>query len=228
MLGLPGFGNRHVAVRQEINPLDKSTIFSIYPKEIIERKWTIEPGYFHIPPGTYEKPAVLVVGTSSWWKEIPEEDQLLEIPVSSISVANSVVKDYCNGLLACDMAGSMPGIFFIPGEISVEKLKKEYKKDLDLALQRQRSWYMELVKLSDALWARSNGNPLTISDDARLAARELGFSNKEWLQDFQNMELVRCVACGAMRNPMYPICRECKTVVDQDTFKKLGIKFAEQ
>ena len=214
-------------IRAPINPLDKSTVVSILPKLIDETKHTIQPGRFIIPPGSYDKPALLVVGSSSWWKETDEGQPMLEIPHSSIQIADSIVKDYCNGILACNMGDTMPGLFYVPGNYDVEKLKKEYKKELDDALLRQRNWYSELVKLGDVLWARSNGNPLTISEDMRLAANELNLTNKEWLRDVQIMELVRCKACGSLKNPAYPICPTCKAIDNPELAKKLGLTFAQ-
>ena len=213
-------------IRAPINLLDKSTVVSILPKLIDETKHTIQPGRFIIPPGSYDKPALLVVGSSSWWKETDEGQPMLEIPHSSIQIADSIVKDYCNGILACNMGDTMPGLFYVPGNYDVEKLKKEYKKELDDALLRQRNWYSELVKLGDILWARSNGNPLTISEDMRLAANELNLTNKEWLRDVQIMELVRCKACGSLKNPAYPICPTCKAIDNPELAKKLGLVFA--
>ena len=213
-------------IRAPINPLDKSTVVSILPKLIDETKHTIQPGRFIIPPGSYDKPALLVVGSSSWWKETDEGQPMLEIPHSSIQIADSIVKDYCNGILACNMGDTMPGLFYVPGNYDIEKLKKEYKKELDEALVRQRNWYSELVKLGDILWARSNGNPLTISEDMRLAANELNLTNKEWLRDVQIMELVRCKACGSLKNPAYPICPTCKAIDNPELAKKLGLVFA--
>lgn len=213
-------------VRAPVNPLDKSTIVSIYPKEIVETKPTIQPGIFTLLPGSYEKPSILVVGTSSWWKELDETQPMLEIPVSSIQIADSVVRDYTNGLLACNMGDCMPGLFYVPGEHTVDVIKKSFKHILDKINASQRNWFLALVRIADALWSRTNGNPLSISDDMRLAARELGLNNKEWLRDFQNVELVRCVACGALRNPLYPVCQTCHAIVDTEVAKKLDLKFA--
>lgn len=214
-------------IRAPVNPLDKSTVVSIFPKHIIERKCTIQPGVFEIPAGSYEKPAILVVGPSSWWKEIDENQPLLEIPHSSIVVADSIVRDYCNGLLACDMGDNMPGMFFVPGQHSVESIRKEHKDKLDAAQQRQNNWYAALARMGDALWSRSNGNPLAISDDMKLAARSLNLINKEWLKDSQTMELVRCNACGHLKNPLYPICSNCKAISDPVKAKELGLVFAQ-
>lgn len=216
-----------MTIRAPVNPLDKSTVVSIYPKEIDEVKHTIQPGRFIVPPGSYDKPSILVVGPSSWWKEVDEHQPLLEIPVSSIQIADSIIKDYCNGLLACDMANSMPGIFYIPGDLKVIDLVKSYKHELDKALVRQRNWYSQLIKFADALWARSNGNPLTISDDMRLAAKELNLQTKDWMKDFQMVDMVRCIACGSLRNPMFPVCPTCKAISDPIKAKELGLEFVK-
>jgi hypothetical protein len=214
-------------IRAPVNPLDKSTVVSILPKYISERKATIQPGVFEIKPGTYENPAILVVGTSSWWREVDEGQPLLEIPVSSIQVADSIVRDYCNGLLACNMSDQMPGLFYIPGEFDVIRLKKDHSALLTKAQQTQKKWFMELIKIADILWSRSNGNPLSISDDARLACKELNITQKPWLGDLQTAELVRCVACGSLRNQMFPVCQTCHAVVDKKRAEELGLTFAK-
>jgi hypothetical protein len=211
------------------NPLDKCTVISIFPKPIREVKHTISPGMFEIQPGSYEKPAHLVVGTSSWWREVDDEQPLLEIPCSSIQVAESIVRDYCNGIVACNMGDKMPGLFYIMGEHSdMKALKKDYFTEFEKANTNQRNWYVALVRLADGLWARSNGNPLVISDEMRLAANELGYKDKTWNKDSLQLTLVNCVACGALRNPEFPICGSCHMIVDLEKAKALGIVAAPQ
>ncbi|SRR6266567_1218544 len=212
-------------IRAQKNPMDRCTIVSIFPKEIDEIKFTIEPGKFHIPSGSLEKPSTLIVGSSSWWKDIDIDQPMLEIPVSSIQVADSIVKDYCNGMLACNMADSMPGLFFVLGEHTSMEITMKYKTKLNETNEKQNNWYKILVKLADSLWARSNGNPLVISDEMRLAARSLNLNDKLWLKDFQITELVRCRFCGGMRNAEYPICPTCKAIEPEHKLAK-EIKFA--
>lgn len=226
-LGFPGMAdvNRRT-VRAPINPMDKSTVVSIYPKKIIEEKPTIQPGRFAIAAGSYENPSILVIGSSSWWREIDEQQPLLEIPVSSVQVAQSIVVDYCNGLLACNMSDKMPGLFVVPGEQTVDKIKKDFKALLDKANENQIRWYKELVMIADTLWSRTNGNPLAISDDMRLAAQELKIQDKPWMQDFSTVTLTNCPACGQLRNNTFPVCANCKTILDKDKFDKLGLKMA--
>ena len=214
-------------IRAPINPMDKSTVVSILPKRIEERKVTIQPGLFIIEPGTFENPAVLIVGPSSWWREVDIDQPLLEIPVSSIQIADSVVKDYCNGILACDMDSRMPGLFYIPGENDSKSVLKNHMPLLMKARENQRRWFHELVRIADILWSRSNGNPLSISDDARLACKELNITQKPWLGDLQTSELVRCKACGSLRNPQFPVCQTCKAVSDPELAKSLNLTFAQ-
>jgi hypothetical protein len=223
-LGFPGLAEiTRRTVRAPINPLDRSTIVSIFPKKIDEVKPTIQPYRYTINPGTYDKPSLLVVQPASWWRELEPEQPLLEIPVSSVQLADSIVKDWASGLLGCNMNDAMPGVFYIPGEVGIDRLKKEYKNLLDDASTKQKNWYLALVKMGDMLWARTNGNPLTISDDMKLAAQELQLKEKPWIKDFSTMELTNCPACGALRNPLFPVCGNCKTVIDKDKFKTLGL-----
>jgi hypothetical protein len=227
-VGLPGFDLKRMTIRANINPLDVSTIVSIYPKKITEVKPTIQPGVFIIPPGTYDKPSLVHIGPSSWWKETDDGQPLLEIPHSSVTVAHSVVRDWLVGILGCDMDSMMPGLFYVPGKVTLDDFKKnaDYKALFEQANARQRAWFAELVKIADSLWARTNGNPLSISDDMKLAARELSLPDKPWIKDFQNIQMVNCKACGSLKNPQYPVCPNCKAIDDPKRATELGIKFA--
>lgn len=212
--------------RAPVNPLDKATVFSIYPIPIHEKKITLQPNSFDIPAGSYKKPANLVVGPSSWWRELSLEEPLLEIPVSAILIAESIVRDYCNGLIECDMNENMPGLFFMPGDITVETLQAMHKPILDRAAEKQKNWYLKLVEQADTLWARTQGNPLSVSNDMRMAATELGLT-KDWMKNFTQMSLVKCKACGHMNNDSVIVCPNCKVILDEPRFKMLGLSFAK-
>lgn len=214
-------------IRSPKNPMDKSTVVSIYPKAIHELKPTIQPGVFDIPAGSVAKPSILVVGSSSWWKETDENQPLLEIPNNSVQVANSIVKDYCIGLLGCNLNDVMPGLFWVPGEFDLAGIKKDHNDLLIRAAANQKRYWEQLIKMADIMWARTGGSPLGVSDDMRLAARELNLTNKDWMKDFSAFEQVRCIACGALRNPSYPVCQTCKAVADPAKAKELNLHFAQ-
>jgi len=198
--------------RRTKNPLDKATIVSVFPKSIQERKHTIEPGIFQIPAGTLENPGLLVIGSSSWWKHFDENQPNLEIQVSSIEVAEAVIRDYSIATFGCDMENSRPGLFFIPGDINVLEVKTKYKDALKDAYDKQHNWFGFLLGAAESLWARSGNNPLCISDEMRLAAIELGKKDRPWLLDFNKIQLVACVACGNLKNPAFPVCGQCKAI----------------
>lgn len=221
------FAQPRSMIRTVRNPLDKATIVSIYPKEIDEKKETLFPGRWKIPAGRFSNPSVTIVGTSSWWRDIDLEQPLLEIPVSAVQIAQSIIVDYCNGFLGCNMADLMPGLFFIPGEFTLEQVKKDYSMEITKAKFKQDAWFAVLIRLANSLWARSNGNPLVIWDEMRMAARELGKEDVPWLRMDVQMELVKCFACGSLRNPDYPICPACKNV-DMSHPRAKDIKIAAQ
>ena len=218
--------NQRQLIRSPKNPIDKTTIVSIFPKEINEVKYTIEPGKFHIDVGSFDSPAILVVGSSSWWRDIDVDQPMLEIPVSSIQIANSIISDYCNGLLGCDMGAAMPGMFFVPGELTKFEILQKYKTKLAEVKEKQNNWYRILVRIADSLWARANGNPLVISNEMRLGAIELGLNDKPWVKDLQSVQMTSCPACGSLRNPQFPVCPSCKAVDMTHPLAK-DLKFAQ-
>lgn len=209
--------------RAPVNPFDKSTIFSIFPFDVEDKKPTLSPGHWKIPAGSLENPSRLSVEPSSWWREIDPEQPLLEIPVSSILIADSIVRDYCAPLLGCDITSMMPGLFYIPGDISIDTLKKSHMNLLANAEQKQRKWYQELVKIGDIAWARTQGNPLSVNEMMKRAASELGLQDRDWLKAYHSVNMIKCFACGSLRNPEYPVCPSCKAV---DPNYKSDIKFA--
>ena len=203
--------------------MDKATVVSIYHREINERKCTLQPGIFVVPPGSMENPSTLVVGPSSWWREIDDEQPLLEIPTSAIQIAESVVKDWAIGLIGVNLGEIQPGVFYIPGEHDGAAVKKNFGHLLLHAGRMQTAWFQRLIQLADGLWARSSGNPIVVAEDMRDAARILGVQ-KDWMANFQAVEMVRCIACGTLRNPLFPVCAVCKNVVDPEKAKALDLK----
>jgi hypothetical protein len=204
------------AVKAPDNPLDKSTIVSIYPRNCKFKNITLQPGRWFIAAGSFEKPSLLVVGPSSWWKDVGIDEPLIEIVQTSVQVGESLVRDYIVGMFGCNMGESMPGLFFIPGEATFEDVTEgKYKNLLKSAEQKQKNYYGALVKYADALWARSNGNPLALNDEMRMAAKALNIQDREWMKEHRHVDLIPCFACGEFKNPDYPICKACHSIDPQ-------------
>jgi hypothetical protein len=214
-------------IRQPANPLDKCTIVSLMPKKIVEVKYTITPGVFEIEAAPEGDFSILVVGSSSWFKETEENQPYLEIPHSSIIVAESVISDYLNGCLGCNMGDKSPGLFYVRGEYTKDTIEKndEFKRKYQVAVENQKRWYRELVQIADVGWAKTNGNPIAVSDDARYGAKMLGLE-RAWLKDYQSVSLISCKSCGELVNPNFPVCRFCKAILDPVKAKDMGLTFA--
>jgi len=210
-------------IRPAVNPLDKTTIVSIYPKKISFRNYTVFPGVFEMREGTVEKPAILVLGTSFWTYNNYEANQSIDIPSSSIEMANSFVNDYCIGLHCYTPEHAMPGLFFMPGDYTRETLKQhsEWESRKRIALDRQENWYRKLVEEADVLWSRTDGNPRAIHADMRRAAEYFQLKDKPWMANQSNMLKKACPYCGYMRLPTFPKCSNCHEIIDIEAYKNL-------
>lgn len=226
---------RRVINRLPVNPQDKSTVVSILPKIINEYKPTIFPSRFIIPAAKLDDFEILVIEPASWYlANVNEGMAPTEIQVNSAQLAKSIVTDYCNGIFLCNMRDIMPGLFWVLGahnRISVLTSTDEHGKTFQELIkeerEKQKRWYMANVQVADSLWARSNGNPLAISDDARLAAEVLQLKDKPWMQDQQTVQMVNCRACGELINKSFPVCKHCHAIVDTAKAKELNIEFAK-
>lgn len=226
-VGIPGMGGRRALQRTPPNPTDLSTVVSIFPKQIVDRKVTLTPGFYVIEPGTFEKPSFTVVGTASWWKEIDADQPLLEIPNFSTQVAEAIVRDYCIGMIGCDMNSAMPGLFWVPGKYTnLADFKKDHLGRLAAAKIKQDNYYNGLIKEANMLWAKTNGNPLSISEDMRLAARQLNQTDFNWMANFTMLEKASCQACGSPIKPEFPVCPTCHAIINEKLATERGIKFA--
>jgi len=231
--GFGAFQQRSRITRMPDNPMDRCTIVSVYPKQIKVYKPTLQPGKWIIPKAPIDGFSLLVVGPSSWYREVNESEPFLEIPSSSFVMVESILNDYMNGLPECNLTDRKPGLFFIPGEydhLTINSYKdsqgRSFSELLKIAHERQNNWFKALVLQADVLWARSSGNPLTISDDARMAATMLK-TDKAWLTDQKIYEMNNCPACGAMVNMAYPVCSNCKAVINSARAKELKLDFVK-
>jgi hypothetical protein len=235
MAGLPAWmrPNQRI-IRMPVNEMDKCTIVSVFPRDIVEVKHTLSPGKFEIPAAKKDDFELVVVGPSSWWKETDPHQPLLEIQTSSVRIAESVIIDYCNGLIGCDMHSKMPGLFFVQGVLTKKNCNSYIQPNtnktfgilLEEARRKQKEYFLELVKIADLLWVRSSGNPMVIGSDMKMAAKELGMLDKPWIGESKRIDMAPCKACGEFVNPTFPVCKHCKAIINREEAERLGLKFA--
>src|SRR5215510_13124008 len=225
---------RRRTIRGPIHPMDKATIVSIYPRIVPWKNPTVVPGEYLIPSGSLENPTIFIIGPSSWWKDVGLDQPLVEMPQNSMIMAKSVIDDYSTSIQEFT-PDARPGLFFVPGckyeadqvtpsEILTKSwILKEYKHLIDQAKARQANWFNALINRGDIDWARTNGNPNSVSDLMRVAANTLGIKDKPWMQNFKTVELRPCIACGNLVNYSFPVCQHCHHVINPEAYKKLNL-----
>lgn len=208
-----GAANRPRLVNKAIvSPLDVCTIVSLYPKTIIDRKETIFPNEFKVEGGSIDRPGITHVVPSIATLDLDEARPLQQIAIGSPQLAESIVVDYCKSLPEVQIGVAQPGVFFVLGKHDVIYILKNHKDDLKKFESYQKEWYMRLINKADAEWARGNGNPLLVWDGARDAAKAMGMMDKPWMSNQRQFAMTPCFACGAPKNPEYPICGSCRTI----------------
>lgn len=206
------------------NPLDKATMISIVPFDVPMVFPTITPGKFLIPAAADDDFNILVLGPSFWYQDMGEDRPAIRVAESSIQVATSFVNDFCNSQLGMS-EDAKPGLMFVPGAKTKHEIRgdKGLAKDLLDLDTKQKKWFKSLVEIADILWINTNGQPAAISATARLAAQKLNLNHKEWLKDTHTVDLVRCPACGTLKDPQFPVCTACHTIVDPVKYGQMGL-----
>jgi hypothetical protein len=188
------------------------TVISLVPFAIKEVKPQIIPGYFQIPPCKDGDIQCLPVGESIHWMESPfHKMPPIKLTETSVAIARSIVNDYIEAQLATDTDVS-PGLFWVEGHYSKERAKEELRDKISLMRERQKRWFINLVKIADDDWAQSHQHKF-ISDVQRHAARALGMRDREWLTIVLESEMVQCPMCKEYVRPDAIIHSACGFII---------------
>lgn len=194
----------------------KSTVVSVVPFEIEERKPGLYPGYFKVPAAVDGEPQVLVIDNAVHYVYLDETRGSLQVRVPSYEIAASIVNDYCGSQLAVEVDGK-PGIFWVTGEVAAKDVKTKYPRELMQARELQKRWFLALVKIADDDWARYHQHK-SISDFQRYAARSLNL-DREWLLAPET--IAQCPACKNNVPVGAIVCPNCRCVIDKEAHKTL-------
>lgn len=191
----------------------QSSVVSIYPHEVREKKPGIYPGDFVVPPGKAISPSVLLVGPSLYYLLVDERPVRLEEP--SYNVARSIVEDYIRATIdATDEA--YPGLFWV--DRAVESPLKECPKEIAKVITAQNLWFKRLVERADDDWKQFH-RMRAISDIQRYAATALGLQ-REWITPSAE-EIKFCPACKSAVDIDALICKTCRTVLDKERYNAI-------
>lgn len=201
--------------------MSKSTVVSIVPFEVIANKITLHPGDFRVPKSDGKNPEVLVVGDSYYdvYLGTDRTPSSLKITATSVEIARAIVEDFLGSLIAT-APDAHPGIFWKEGEFSKEKATKEFQLELIEAKKVQHNWFINLVKMADDDWSKSNHRHTAISDLQRYACKELGME-REWL--FKVVDTVNmrdCPVCTLQISNKALKCPHCGVILDKKKYEE--------
>ena len=229
-------GGRRVLYQLPRNPADKCTIVSVFPKKIEENKPTVFPGNYVIPAAENGDFSLLVIEGASYYQQSAiEKMPPTEIQINSAQLADSIVNDYLSATWLAIRGQRGPGVFWIPGAFDKKTILnyvhsdgRKFTQMRQDAENQQKRWFTEVINFADEAWARTNGNPKAIMEDARIAAEILGVSStKPWMNNVIASQLEHCPSCGEMINVSFPVCKFCHAVIDPAKAKELNLIFAK-
>lgn len=194
-----------------------ATIVSILPFALRETKNGMHPNEYKIPaadPGDF---AILHVEVAMSRAYIDEDRGFMEKAVFASDLAESITSDYNRSMIGLD-EDAMPGLSWLPGKLSKDEIRKHHGQFLKHLEARQTNWFRSLVKLADDDWSKFHLHSM-ITDIQRLAAERLGL-RRDWLVAIK-LEGQVCVACKTPLITGSIVCPQCRTVQDQEAYKKL-------
>lgn len=193
------------------------TIVSVVPLEINEQKPGVFPKTYHIPAAVRGDFNILHIEDAFYSRSIGD-GEYVTIPMKTDQLARSICDDYAFSHIGVDHE-SRPGIFFVPGKLNKDDIRKTYGHELKSAEQMQSNWFKRLVELADSDWARIQ-DPRIITNLQKTAAKYLRLE-KEWNKE-TDLTLRRfCPACQSEVALKAVICKVCGCVIDAEAAKKM-------
>jgi hypothetical protein len=204
---------------------DISTIISLLPVHVSERKPGLIPGFFEIPPvkNPHEDVEILQVRRARFAVYIDENRPALIVPEPSDRVCASIVRDYKVAMPGYSADVSEPGLFWVPGDYSAEAIKKQFNPQLINARKLQDQWFIKLVELADDDWQQYHSRRM-VSGLQRKACEMLGLT-RDWnividLERQLDLDMTPCKFC---RGPVHRdaiVCQHCTGVLNVERYQK--------
>lgn len=208
---------------------DVSTVVSILPFAVNEKKPGLQPGIFQMPAvkdGAFE---LLIVERCNHPVYLDEARPRLNVPDPSDIVAQSIVSDLKVSLPGYNSGIAEPGIGWVPGEFTMDEKGQALFKATHSALLKdmqklQRVWFESLVRTADDDWSRYHRHTF-ITSVQRHAAMVLGLKNKDWMLEQEIVAAMsKCKFCFSQVDPQAIICPTCHGVLNQVEYEKNFVK----
>ena len=207
--------------------MSKSTVVSLLPIELNEKKPGIYPGHFTIPAAKGEDFEILNLANSVAHVYMDESRGSMTIVQESEVVAKSIVDDYINSCIAVDKLESViPGLFWVEGEFNKPGILSKFPEKIKEAKFNQSKWFHALVKMADDDWARNRSHK-SITPLQKLAATSLEqfLGKKEWASVVDVQAYKACKFCTSQIPNEAVVCPVCtRAQVADSELAKLLVK----
>lgn len=214
---------------ERARPRDVSTVVSILPYQLEERKPGLIPGVFRFPKVEKGDFFLLSVERCVHPVYLDEARPRLIVPDPSDMVAMSIVNDHKASVHGYVPDVAEPGIAWVYGEWgNTEEGKKRFKAEqaalLTDMVRKQEAWFNTVIQLADDDWSRYHRHSF-ITPIQKHAALYFGLA-KDWLieQDIKEA-MSRCKFCFQMIDPRATICAHCHGDQSKDQYQNVMTGF---
>lgn len=204
---------------------DKSTVISILPFPLIEKKPGLIPGDYRID-GVKEpmkECQTLIVSRAVFPIYIDENRPALIVPEPSDRICAAICRDFKTSIAEYEPNVAEPGLFWAPGSYDPKRASNELVMELSDARRLQLVWFKRLVEKADDAWEKYKTRKL-IAGIERLACRILNL-DREWNIDIEveassDLQIATCKFCYSSVHPQAIICGHCQGILDQARYTK--------
>lgn len=217
---------------------DYSTVVSILPIALVEKKPGLHPGEFRVGAAVAGGFELLLVSRCQHRVYLDETRPVLIVPDPSDMVANSICLDWKSGCAGYNPHESCePGLDWVDGNYVLneddrpdDKLKSVFRAEYGSLLkemeEKQNRWFTWLIGEADDLWGKFHAHKF-ITPLQKAAAVRLGVKNRDWQIEQEvrdNLGLVKCRFCFAEIHPQAIVCPSCTGVLDAERYAKEFVK----
>lgn len=196
----------------------KATLVSILPYPIFsEHKPGVVPSEVRLPAAKADDIEIKVIGDAITHDYLDSERGYRERRIPADEMAESITFDYWSHLVHVD-AACRPGFFWVAGDLTKERVKKEYADLIEEMRETQNSWFKRIVQIADDDWTHNRAHRM-ITDQQRYAAKALGLE-REWLFAPEDVKTTSCPACSSRVSSEAAICQFCNAVLNEEKAKK--------
>jgi predicted hydrocarbon binding protein len=203
---------------------DVSTVISILPIAIWERKPGLIPGEYRIP--AVKDPRrdmnLLLVERAQFPVYIDENRPSLVVPEPSDKVCASIVRDFSIGIQGYEPDIAEPGLTWVPGEVTKLEIEAKMSEALADLRAKQEKWFSNLVEQADDDWGKYHMRRM-ISHLQRVACQILNLE-REWniareIEKQSDIDMTPCKFCRAMVHHEAIVCQFCQGILNLSRYK---------